>query len=374
MLGFLDPPPLEAAPGEGLGLRVGMAAQKGEEWAESWEVREERAKRRRDRMRMGIKILHDFLHGLAPGLEAVAFEWLDASRSGGDAHPRTITTPSSSAPSSATAPPSSSAFSTPDTASTAPPLSETSTAPSSALSSSPLELPSRSVGPNPLLLDLEVPRLFPPAGGVGKDRSGLCGGVTRWFTAPPIAWPRLREVRLGGVRVVGGDVRRLKGRAGGLGVVGVRGGGWEGGVDVEWWDREWAREDGEVEGGVGRREGGGGWVWVDVRGVEGVPVEVDGMRIGGRGRGGRSGVEGAGGGGERKGGGGESARMGVIEGAKEGRKVRKEGVGGVREEVEEVSQEEATVQGSELELEDCDVGRGVESMVLTFILDTGSGG
>lgn len=419
---------------DGVGLRVGGGVDGAESgdggggkervggaWAECWDVREERAKRKRDAVRMGVKILHDFLHGLAPGLEGVEFEWLDRTGSdpSRDTHSGTLRTPSSSSSGgsgSSAALPSSSAFPTPSSASTAPlSSSAASTAPCS-LPSSPSS-PSRSAHPNPLLLDLEVPRLFPPsrfaasAGDGSTAAAGPPGGpITKWFTAPPILWPRLREVRLGGVGMAGEDVRRLKGRAKGLESVWVGVGYWEGGEvgegvggkghgGVKWWNREWAREDGDVEGGVGRGvrlrrgfgvEGGGGggrgigeeggWVRIDVRGVEGVPVEVDRMKIGGRSRGGSSGFDGAGGGGERKGGSSRSTTRHLFEGAKEERKagkeaegkVRKEGGSGAEKEVE-VSQEDATRQDSELELEDCNIGHGVESMVLTFILDTGPG-
>ncbi len=88
-------------------------------------------------------------------------------------------------------------------------------------------------GPDPLLLD-EV---------VGGD------GRRSWFSAPGVRWEGLREVWLGGVGVGREDVRRLKGRVGGLERLGVQ---------VEW-----------LDGGLGgRRVVGGGRVWavLDVRG------------------------------------------------------------------------------------------------------------
>ncbi len=108
-------------------------------------------------------------------------------------------------------------------------------------------------GPDPLLLD-EV---------VGGD------GRRRWFSAPGVRWEGLREVWLGGVGVGGEDVRRLKGRVGGLERLGVM---------VEW-----------LDGGLGGRR-------VVVQGRVWAVLDVKGERWGEWGGGGMLGVGGGEGG------------------------------------------------------------------------------
>ncbi|KAA6406643.1 MAG: hypothetical protein FRX48_09575 [Lasallia pustulata] len=114
---------------------------------DEWAIREEKAKRKRDMVRMGLKILHDFLNSLAPELEVLSFEWLRPSSS-------------------------------PDVTNSAAALHQP--------------------NPNPLLLDLEVLRLFPPRGippanppstgststGSGSSGPASAGSASTGITSP----------------------------------------------------------------------------------------------------------------------------------------------------------------------------------------------
>ena len=127
----------------------------------------------KEKMRMGFKILHDFLATLAPTVEVLRWEWLD---------------------------------------------------PSPGLTSPSLEMAPRSYfnhrpNPNPLLLDLEVVRM-----GI-RERKGKAKGkemmteeidVAKWFSAPGIEWKGLRVVWFCGFEVAELDLRGLKERASGL--------------------------------------------------------------------------------------------------------------------------------------------------------------
>ena len=169
------------------------------------------ARTEKEKMRMGFKILHDFLATLAPTVEVLRWEWLDPS-------------PGLTSPSLEMVPGSN--FNHPN--------------------------------PNPLLLDLEVVRMgIRERKGQAKEKEMMTEeiNVAKWFSAPGIEWKGLRVVWFCGFEIAEVDLRGLKERARGLKkvILGEVGGKED---DAEYGDgdegfreeREWVEIDMEGDG------------------------------------------------------------------------------------------------------------------------------